>query len=211
MAERTNHQDYPLAPAKAHPRSDEESNNLSSDELRRKKRIKLAIYIVAFAVFQVIVITAFALTIMKVKTPKVRLGTVALSNVNTSNQSFDISFTTQVRIKNTNFGPYKYDATNATFTYQGEAVGQVNIPKSKAGMRSTKKVSVTVNVNSNALPSTSNLGSDLGSGVLTLSSHAKLSGKVELMFVMKKKKSAEMSCTMSINVSTKAVQDLTCE
>ncbi|KAB1215403.1 hypothetical protein CJ030_MR4G025307 [Morella rubra] len=209
MAERTNGQQvYPLAPAKAHPRSDEESNSLSSDELRRKKRIKLAIYIVAFAVFQVIVITAFALTVMKVKTPKVRLGTVALSNVNTDANSFDISFTTQVTIKNTNFGPYKYDATNVTFTYQGITVGQASIPKSKAGMRSTKKVSVTVNVNSNSLPTNPNLGS---AGVLTLSSQAKLSGKVELIFVMKKKKSAEMNCTMTINVSTKAVQDVNCQ
>ncbi|KAB1215404.1 hypothetical protein CJ030_MR4G025306 [Morella rubra] len=211
MAERTNQQVYPLAPEKAHPRSDEESNAVSSDELRRKKRIKLATYIVAFAVFQVIVITAFALTVMKVKTPKVRLGTVALSNVNNNTQSFDISFTTQVTIKNTNFGPYKYDDTNVTFTYQGVTVGQASIPKSKAGLRSTKKVSVTVNVNSNVLPNTTSLVSELGAGVLTLSSHAKLSGKVELMFVMKKKKSAEMICTMSINLSTRAVQDLTCE
>ena len=198
------------------PRSDEElaTPTLQSEELRRKKRIKLAIYIAAFVVFQTIVITVFALTVMRVKTPKVRLGTVTFHNVNISTQTppnFDLSFTTQVRVKNTNFGPYKYDGTNVTFMYQGVTVGQFTIPKGKAGFRSTKKVSVTVDVNSNALPSTTSLGSELGAGVLTLNSHAKLSGKVELMFVMKKKKSAEMNCNMTIVLSTKEVQALSCE
>ena len=215
MAEKTDQQVYPLAPATRQPRSDEESGTSQSKELKRKKRIKLAIYIVAFVVLQTIVITVFALTVMRVKTPKVRLdSTVTFQNFNAGNQappSFDISFTTQVRVKNTNFGPYKYDSTNATFMYQGVTVGQVTIPKGKAGFRSTKKVIVTVNVNSNALPSTTSLGSELGTGVLTLNSHAKFSGKVELMFVMKKKKSAEMNCTMTITFSTKAVQSLICE
>ncbi|KAG6633996.1 hypothetical protein I3843_12G087600 [Carya illinoinensis] len=206
MAEKTNYQQmYPVAPATKQPSSDEELATLHSDELRRKKRIKWAIYIVIFVVFQAIVIAVFSVTVLKVKTPKVRLGTaVTFQNVNTSTQplaSFDISFITQVRVKNINFGPYKYDSATAVFMYDGVMVGEVSIPKGKAGMLSTKKVSVTVNVNSKALQSTSNLGRELSGGVLTLTSHTKLSGKVELMFVMKKKKSAEMNCTMSINVS----------
>ncbi|XP_075651510.1 late embryogenesis abundant protein At1g64065-like [Castanea sativa] len=215
MAEKTNQQVYPFAPATKQPRSDEESGSLTSDqELKRKKMIKLAIYIAAFAVFQTAVILVFALTVMRVKTPKVRLGTdVTFQNFSTGTQAspfFDLSVTTQVRVKNTNFGPYKFDSTIATFMYQGVTVGQVLIPKNKAGLRSTKKVGVTVNVNSNALPSTTNLGSELGAHVLTLNSHAKLSGKVELMFIMKKKKSAEMNCTMTIDLSTKAVQSMIC-
>ncbi|KAL0015892.1 hypothetical protein SO802_002961 [Lithocarpus litseifolius] len=163
---------------------------------------------------QTIVILVFALTVMRVKTPKVRLGTdITFQNFSAGTQaspSFDLSFTTQLRVKNKNFGPYKFDSSIATFMYQGVTVGQVTIPKSKAGLQSTKKVGVTVNVNSNALPSTTNLGSELGAGVLTLNSHAKISGKVELMFVMKKKKSAEMNRTMTIHLSTKAVQSMIC-
>ncbi|XP_050269142.1 uncharacterized protein LOC126713431 [Quercus robur] len=192
-----------------------EYGTMTSDELRRKKRIKLAIYIAAFAVFQTIVILVFALTVMRVKTPKVRLGAnITFQNFNTGTQaspSFDLSFTTQVGMKNTNFGPYKYDSTIATFMYQGVTIGQVTIPKGKAGLRSTKKVTVTVNVNSNALSSTTGLGSELGAGVLTLNGQAKLSGKVELMFVMKKKKSAEMNCSMTIDLSSKAIQSMICE
>ncbi|XP_050251005.1 late embryogenesis abundant protein At1g64065-like [Quercus robur] len=192
-----------------------EYGTLTSDELRRKKRIKLAIHISAFAVFQTIVILVFALIVMRVKTPKVRLGTNITEEMKPKKSQaspyFDLSFTTQVGIKNTNFGPYKYDSNIATFMYQGVTIGQVTIPKGKAGLRSTKKVTVTVNVNSNALSSTTVLGIELGAGVLALNGQAKLSGKVELMFVMKKKKSVEMNCSMTIDLSSKAIQSMICE
>ncbi|KAK7818440.1 late embryogenesis abundant protein At1g64065 [Quercus suber] len=218
MAEKTNQQVYPLAPSNGNPRSDEESNTLQSKELKRKKRIKLAIYIAAFAVFQTIVILVFALTVMRVRTPKVSLGTdVTFSKLNstgneTSSPSFNITFIAQVRVKNTNFGPYKYEETTAIFKYRDVKVGQVTIPKGKAGLRSTKKVSVTVDVNLNALQTTSsNLGNDLKKEVLTLNGQAKFTGKVELMFVMKKKKATEMNCRMIINLTSKILKDLICE
>lgn len=71
-------------------------------------------------------------------------------------------------------------------------MGQVVIPESysKAGMRSTKKIDVTVSLNSNALPKSSNSGSEWRNGVLMLSSQAKLTVEVELMFIMKKRKSS---------------------
>ncbi|KAG2681026.1 hypothetical protein I3760_11G125500 [Carya illinoinensis] len=215
--------EHPLAPANTYPRSDEESNTSQSDEqLKRKKRIRLAMYIAAFAVFQTIVIVIFSLTVMKVKTPKLRLSSTAeFLKLNTSTSTggstqasppfFDIRFITQISVKNTNFGPYKYDSTNATFLYQGVTVGEFIIPKGKARMLSTKKVDVTVNLNSNAIKSTTSLGSELETGLLKLDSQAKLSGKVELMFVMKKKKSAQMNCTVSIHLSNRAFQDLSCK
>ncbi|CAL9028089.1 unnamed protein product [Prunus brigantina] len=215
MAEKNN-QASPSAAATngQHPTIDEESATLPSQELKRKKRIKLAIYISAFVVVQIIVITAFALTVMRVKSPKLRLGAISVQTLNASSStpSFDMTFTTQVRIKNTNFGRYKFDATNARFMYEDRAVGQVRIPKSKAGMRSTKKIDVTVSLNSKELPSRSryNLGNELKTGVLSLRSEARLAGKVELMFVMKKKKSAKMGCTLEFNLSTKKIQYLHC-
>ncbi|KAK9993724.1 hypothetical protein SO802_023427 [Lithocarpus litseifolius] len=197
MAQKTNQQVYPLGSESKEPRSDEEfGSKTSAEELKRKKRIKLAIYIAAFAVFQTIVILVFALIVMRVKTPKVRLGNnVKFHNVTTGNStspSFDKNLTTQLRVKNTNFGPYKYDSTIATFMYKDVSVRQVTIRKVKAGLHLTKKVGITVNVNSKDLPSSANLAGDLDSGLLMLNSHAKLSGKVELMFIMKKK-SVEMN------------------
>ncbi|PON97743.1 Late embryogenesis abundant protein [Trema orientale] len=209
-------QEYPFARANGHPRSDQESGSLTAEELKRKKRIKLAIYIVAFIIFQVIVITAFGLTVMKVKSPKLRLANIQFQTLDTatanSSPSFDMSFTTQVRVKNTNFGPYKFDATTVDFTYGGATVGQVIISKGKAGLKSTKKINdVIVKLSSTQLANTADLGSDLNAGTLTLSSTAKMTGKVELMLIMKKKKSANMNCTITIDVASKNVRTLQCK
>ncbi|KAL6193745.1 hypothetical protein ACLB2K_034829 [Fragaria x ananassa] len=211
MAERT-HQSYPLAPANGYTRSDGES--LSEDELKRKKRIKCFAYIGIFIVFQIAVMTVFGLTIMKVKTPKVRLGTSTLTDFTSSDTapSFDTTFNTQIRVKNTNWGPYKFDQGVVTFMYQGMPVGTVVVPKGKAGMRGTKKINVNVRLNTAALPrSSSTLSTELSGGVLTLTSEAKLTGKVELMLIMKKKKSASMNCTIQIDVSGKTVKSLECK
>ncbi|XP_050121147.1 late embryogenesis abundant protein At1g64065-like [Malus sylvestris] len=184
----------------------------SADELKRQKRIKLAIYIGIFIVFQIIVITAMSLTVMKVKTPKLRLGNINVQELNSAptTPSFDTKFTTQIRVKNTNFGPYKFDEGTVTFLYQGATVGQVSIPKSKAGMLSTKIIDVEVSLSSSAL-SSSNIGNELSSGVLTLNSAARLTGKVELMFIMKKKKASTMNCTIAFALSSKTLKSLQCK
>ena len=204
-------QGYPFG----YTRSDQESGNSTDEELKRKKRIKLAIYIVVFIIFQVIVITAFSLTVMKVKSPKLRLANIQVQTLTTgaaNSPSFDLSFTTQVRVKNTNFGPYKFDATTVNFTYGGATVGQVIVPKGKAGLKSTKKINnVIVNLSSSQLPNTADLGRELAEGTLTLSTAAKMTGKVELMLIMKKKKSINMNCTITIDVAGKTVRNLQCK
>ncbi|XP_050367933.1 uncharacterized protein LOC126786216 [Argentina anserina] len=210
MAEKT-HQAYPLAPANGYARSDRES--LSEDDLKRKKRIKCFAYIGIFIVFQIAVMTVFGLTVMKVKTPKVRLGTSSLTGFTSSSTtpSFSTTFNTQIRVKNTNWGPYKFDEGVVTFMYQGTSVGTFTVPKGKAGMKGTKKVNAVVSLNTDALTTSSTLGSELSGGVLSLTSEAKLTGKVELMLIMKKKKSASMSCTIQIDVSGQTVKSLECK
>ncbi|KAB2632817.1 hypothetical protein D8674_029064 [Pyrus ussuriensis x Pyrus communis] len=207
MAEKYSH----MGPVPVLHRKDEESAvYLQSEELRRQKRRMMYKYIGIFLVVHIIVITIIALTVMKVKFPKVRLGNINVRSLNSdpTTPSFDMSFTTQVSVKNINWGSCKFDAGTVTFLHQGVTIGQVSIPNGQAGMRSTKKVSVTVSLNSHG---SSNLGSELKSGMLTLSSQAKLSGKVKLFLIMKKKKSATMNCTVTIDLSTKTVKTLKCK
>ncbi|KAK4802956.1 hypothetical protein SAY86_001159 [Trapa natans] len=184
---------------------------------KRRKMMKFLAYIGPFAVFQVIAILLFALVVMRVRTPKFRVSDgIAIHGLDRKNSpaaSFDVNFTAPVRIKNTNFGPYKYDAATVIFTHGGVEVGQAAIPKGKANLKSTKKVNVAVTVNSSAVAgnSSSSLGSELSSGVLTLNSRGRLNGKVELMFIFKKKKSTDMNCSISISMASKAVQSVRCE
>ncbi|KAI4321501.1 hypothetical protein MLD38_034871 [Melastoma candidum] len=209
-------QNYSSAPAtNGFPKSDQESLRSATEEEKRRKRMKWAVYIAAFTVFQVMVILVFALVVMKVKAPKFRVGELQIQSLNAdqSTPSFDMKFLAPVRVKNTNFGPYKYDATAVDFTYGGVVVGQVIIPKSKANFKSTKKIDVEVSLNSSALSTaaSSGLANELGSGVITLGSQGKMNGKVTLMLMFKKKKATEMDCTMAIDVVSKAVKSVECK
>ncbi|KAG2681029.1 hypothetical protein I3843_11G125900 [Carya illinoinensis] len=178
-----------------------------------KRNTKCLVYVAAFIVFQTIIILAFALTVMRVKSPKVRFGAVVVENTSssTNSSSFDMRLFAQVAIKNTNFGHFKYDSSNVTILYGDTQVGSAVIPKGRAKARKTQRFNVTIDVTSASLSGNANLANDIGSGVLRLSSQAKLSGKVHLMKVIKKKKSGQMSCTIAVELAQRAIQELTCK
>lgn len=178
-----------------------------------KDRKKCFIYLAAFIIFQTIIIVAFSLTVMKIKNPKLRLGGVAVENFSSTstNSSFSMTLATQVTIKNTNFGHYKYDNSTLNILYGDVRVGEAFIPKGRAKARKTKRFNVTVDISSEALSGNSNFNSDVNSGVLTLTSQARVTGKVTLMKIMKKRKSPQMNCSMGINLATRVFQDLSCK
>ncbi|KAF8039418.1 hypothetical protein BT93_B1834 [Corymbia citriodora subsp. variegata] len=210
-----NQSQYQSPPSDSYPPNDQESlHTMEDEEAKRKKRMKWTIGIVAFVIFQVVQALFFVLVIMKFKSPKFRVAEFNVQSLTVGTQaspSFDMSFVAPIRIKNTNWGPFKYDASTMNFTYGGVQVGQAIIPKSKANFKSTKKINVNVTLSSANLPSDSNLGSDLSSGVINLNSQGELRGKVTVMFMFKKKKTSQMNCTMAINTMTKAVQSLSCQ
>ncbi|XP_050387089.1 late embryogenesis abundant protein At1g64065-like [Argentina anserina] len=162
-------------------RSDAESSRAHVDhELRRKKRIKCFVYIAVFAVFQIIVITVVALTVMRVKSPKFRIQAITVEDLNTSNganPSLTMWFVAEVSVKNPNFGRYKYDQSSISFIYQGTQVGDVVVPQETARTRATRKMIVSGTVTT----VNSNLASDISLGSVALSTHSKINGKVYLM------------------------------
>ncbi|CAB4279996.1 unnamed protein product [Prunus armeniaca] len=178
------------------------------------KNRKCLAYVAIFIVFQAIVIAVFALTVMKIKGPKVRFSSAVAENFSsTDSNSSSLSFTllTRFAVKNTNFGHFKYQDSNVTILYAGQAIGTADIPRGRAKARSTRRTDVTISINTDKLTGTTNLASDMNSGLVPLTSEATLKGKVHLMKVIKKNKSGKMSCTMSVNLANRAVQDLKCE
>lgn len=197
---------YPLEVTNG-TRNDEEA----LEELRRKKKKKYITYGIAFVVFQTIVILIFSLTVMRVKGPKFRIRSYSITDLSTSDNttapSFSMRFDGQFRIKNTNFGRFKYGHGNVTFAYRGTPVRVVSITKGRARARSTKEIDVIIDMKSTS----SELSKDIESGIIPLTSFSRLNGKVELMMVMKKKKSAQMNCTMEVVIATSSIQNLRCK
>ncbi|KAH7840074.1 hypothetical protein Vadar_012328 [Vaccinium darrowii] len=124
---------------------------------------------------------------------------------------FTMKINAQVTIKNTNFGKFEFDNSTATISFGGFPVGRAVIGKGKAKARSTKRVDVSVSLSSNnVLPENYELRYNFDLGKLRLTSQGTLKGKVYLLKVIKRKKSAEMNCYMEVNIKTKKIENLHC-
>ncbi|KAE9451698.1 hypothetical protein C3L33_16400, partial [Rhododendron williamsianum] len=216
MAEK-DQQIHPIQPQSYSPQSKRDVEATTTEQskvARRQKQKKWLLYGVAFVIFQTGIIALFSLTVMKVRNPKFRVRSATFDTfdvVQTTNPSFNLRTNVALGIKNTNFGPYKYDNSTMYFYYGETEVGSAVIPKSKAQFRRTKKFTISVDLASTSLTGNSQLASDMSSGIVPLNSRSKLSGKVELMLIFKKKKPVDMDCTMEVNIAAKALQNIKCK
>jgi hypothetical protein len=208
-----NQSPYPLAPAaNGRGRSDDKSFTMAhTKELHKKKRVKCMVYVAAFAVLQTMVILAFVLAVMHIKTPKFRLLAASFNLTDLSNSSISLRTNAQFTVKNTNFGHFKYKHGIVRFAYKGMTLGEAAIEKARARARSTRKVNATFTLSSLNLPINSGISNDLAGALLPLTSSSKLDGKVHLLKVFKKKKYAQMDCTMNINIGLLKIQNLKCK
>ncbi|KAK9276179.1 hypothetical protein L1049_005710 [Liquidambar formosana] len=188
---------------------------LESEKFKNMQNRKCYAYIIAGVVFQTIIILVFALTVMRIKTPSVRLRAVTVQNLhyNASATSpyFNMTLIAEIAVKNKNFGHFRFDNSTASVTYGGTTVGDGELLKGRTSARKTKRVNVTMDVSSNGFSDSTELSNELNSGILRLSSQANLRGKVTLMKVMKKRKTTKMNCTMSVDLDSSIVQILNCK
>ncbi|KAM7463753.1 hypothetical protein LguiA_031874 [Lonicera macranthoides] len=190
-------------------------NNPSAPAIRQKRMSNSLCYIIVGIILQTLIVLVFVLTIMRIRNLKVRVGFANVENLSlnssSNSPSFSIKLGAQVAIKNRNFGQYKFQRSNAIVSYRGNEVGNAVIYEGRARARSTKKVNVTLNLNSEKASRSASLVSDINAGKITLSTYARLNGKVHLFKVIKRKKSAQMNCTMDVNTQTKAIENLRCK
>ena len=182
---------------------------LESEKWKRSQNAKCYVYILAFVVLQVAVILAFALIVMRVKTPSVRVRSVHVQSLtyNETTPSLDMTIVAEIAVRNKNFGRFKFDNTTANVTYGGVLVGEGHITKARASARKTKRMNVTIEATFDRVSDAAKLRSELGSGNLTFTSVARVRGEVAVMLI-KKKKTANMNCTMTVDLERQTVHGL---
>ncbi|KAG8381221.1 hypothetical protein BUALT_Bualt06G0099700 [Buddleja alternifolia] len=221
---------YPLAPAaNGHALSDAEaaaSPTTAADpiaasaaaptagERRKNNRTKCLLYIVLFVIFHTGIILLFALTILRVRPPRFRVRAAAFQNfaVGTpSNPSFNFTMNAELAVRNANFGRYRYRDTTVEFFYRRIKVGEAFVGNSRVNWRSTSRFDVAAELSLvNAPPSVNaQLGGDLRSGVMAISSEGRMRGRVEVLFVMKRNRSTAMNCSMEIVTATQQLRNIT--
>ncbi|EEF51259.1 late embryogenesis abundant protein At1g64065 [Ricinus communis] len=212
----------PLAPAETNPRSDEEFAAVKPNLRLQERSSKCLVYVLAGIVILSAVILVFALVVLRPVNPNAELSFVRLKDLNyaagsggngnnVSLPAFNMTLESELKIENSNFGEFKYDNTSARVFYGGMAVGEAILREGRVSARDTLRMNVKVEVRSHKyIYNGTDLTSDINSGILKLNSHAKFSGRVNLLQIAKKRRSASMDCSFSLDLRSRSIQDLVC-
>ena len=206
----------PLAPATDHPSSDHDEAALHIQKLKRKRCIKCCGIISALLLLQAIVVIILIFTVFKVKDPIIKMNGVTITKLELINNTIpkpgvNMSLIADVSVKNPNVASFKYSNTTTTLFYHGGVVGEARGPPGKAKPRRTMQMNITVDIITDRLISNPNLQSDVGSGLLTMSSYSKIPGRVKMLSIINKHVVVKMNCTMTVNISSQAIQDQKCK
>lgn len=212
-------EDRPLALTRVHPSSSSNEEDAVKTMLR-KRRIKLCGWVtLALLLVHVIVIVILALTVFKVKDPKVKIKGITITNLDvevvqtsTPQVNLNMSMIIGMSIKNPNVASFKISNTSTTtMYYRGVAVGDAGIPSVNVKARHTTAMNVTVVVLADRLASIPDLYEDvIVRGKMNMSTYSVIKGRVKIWFIKKHAK-VKMNCTMTITISRRDIEDLSCK
>ncbi|KDP28555.1 hypothetical protein JCGZ_14326 [Jatropha curcas] len=207
----------PLAPARDRTSSDDEEAAHQLKKIRRRRCIKCCGCIAAVSLILAIVIVILIFTVFRIKNPNIRLNGITITqlelinNTNIPKPGVNISLIADVSVKNPNIASFKYNNTSTALFYYGELVGEARGPPGRAKARRTMRMNVTVEIITDKLISNPNLNTEAGSGLLTMSSYSKIPGRVKLFHIIKKHATVKMNCTITVNISSQAIQTQKCK
>ncbi|KAL1192155.1 Late embryogenesis abundant protein [Cardamine amara subsp. amara] len=203
----------PLAPV-----SDESASNTKNTLRRRRNRIKCSICITATSLILVTIVLTLIFTVFRVKDPIITMNGVTINGLDSTTGTqiqflgTNISMVVDVSVKNPNTASFKYSNTTTDIYYKGTVVGEARGPPGKARAHRTVRTNMTVDIMTDRLLSDPGLGQELiGSGLVNVWSYTKVSGKVKIMGIVKKHVTLRMNCTMAVNVTRQAIQDVKCK
>ncbi|KAL3498918.1 hypothetical protein ACH5RR_041650 [Cinchona calisaya] len=216
----------PLAPPQIYKRSDEEWAKPKDDHIHHKQRNKKSgkcfVYIFILLVLQSIAFLVFGLVVLRIDPPKLKLGLVRINDLNYSTKtttsystsSLNVTILAEVVIDNKNFGRFKLNKGSTSVVYDNTTLGMTDI-KTGLVVKGRKKnwMNVTVQAigdNDNGLAGNRNFSSDIGLGLVTLSSYAHVRGEVRVLKYLTRHRTSFMNCTMNLNLTSRAVQNLRC-
>ncbi|XVF52995.1 hypothetical protein PTKIN_Ptkin05aG0062700 [Pterospermum kingtungense] len=207
----------PLAPVQDYPRSEMELGGIKPKAFRRQdqKSSKCLVYLLAIMVIQGTVLLIFATIALRARTPDFEIGSVTIKNLKygniSSTPSFNFTLVTEVTVENRNFGEFMFENTTGSVLCGFVVVGDMKIPRGRAQARATERMNVSVDVSSLRISDTKNLNSNISSGLLELNSLVKLSGRVNILNIIRRRRRPEMNCFFTLNLTGRTVHGLTCD
>ncbi|KAL3615676.1 hypothetical protein CASFOL_041337 [Castilleja foliolosa] len=206
----------PLAPAADRLISSDYDESSSPRKTRRRRQwVKCCAIAAALLLIKAAVIVALIFTVFKVKDPVIQMNGVAVerldlvSGTTMPRPGSNMTLNADVSVKNPNYASFRYQNTTTAIYYRGVVIGEARGPPGRARARRTMRMNVTVDVMTDRVISQPGLGSDISSGLLTMSSYTVVGGRVKILMI-RKHVTVRMNCSMTVNISSQAIQQMKC-
>lgn len=215
----TSDQARPLAPASdRHVSSDDEAATtpISIRKNRRRRCLRCCGCVGAALLVQAAVVVILIFTVFKARDPVIRLNRVTVDRMelvngtNTPRPGSNMSLTADVSVKNPNYVGFRYPNTTTALFYRGAEIGVARGPPGNSRARRTARMNVTIEVVADRVLALPDVGSDLNSGAVTISSYSDLKGKVKI-WMIKKEARVKMNCTLTINMTSQSITQQKCK
>ncbi|KAL3517223.1 hypothetical protein ACH5RR_024125 [Cinchona calisaya] len=212
----------PLAPASERQNIDVEEDqatlyNNSTRDINNRRCIKCCGAITAILLIQATIIIILIFTVFKVKDPVIKLNGVTvnklelLNGTTTPKPGSNMTLTADVSVKNPNYATFKYKNTTTTLFYRGTVIGEARGPPGKSKARRTMRMNITIDFIMDRLTNHPMLNSDVGSGLLPMSSFTRVGGRVNMVGIVKKHVVVKMNCSIAVNITSRTIQDQKCK
>ncbi|KAL4314659.1 late embryogenesis abundant protein At1g64065 [Arachis hypogaea] len=174
----------------------------------KKQSSKCLVYTLACFVTLFGVCLCFASVVLRVREPKIEIKSAKMMHVgysitsssSPSYASFNVTMIFSMMIINPNYGHFSYHNSSVKFLYGVVSVGERGIVGSRVKGRDIQEFNVMVNARSS-----NNINY---SGVTKLRSYAELSGCVQVLKIVNKRKNIVMACIMTLNFTSHSIQHL---
>ncbi|XP_015888819.3 uncharacterized protein LOC107423719 [Ziziphus jujuba] len=199
-----------------HPIDGLENDVALNKKLRRRKYIKCCACVSSLILIPAVVVVILIFTVFRVKEPIIRVNKFTVIHLELVNNTVpkpgsNITINADVSVKNPNVASFKYTNTTTTLFYHGTVVGEARGPPGKSKARRTMRMNITVDIITDRMLSNPNLMSDVGSGLLSMNSYSSISGRIKILDIIKKHVVVKMNCSMTVNISSQAIQDQKCK
>uniref|UniRef100_A0A0C9QMZ1 TSA: Wollemia nobilis Ref_Wollemi_Transcript_19987_1306 transcribed RNA sequence n=1 Tax=Wollemia nobilis TaxID=56998 RepID=A0A0C9QMZ1_9CONI len=171
---------------------------------------------VGFTLVLAIVCIILAVTVFKVRNPRVTVNSVAVDgfHVKVDLMGFkldaNVTLDLNLSVKNRNKASFKFGNSTAQLYYRGTNVGEALIPAGKINADETINMNTTVKIDAGRLILNGHLMGDVSSGIFPLSTFTRISGRVNVLNIFKHHAVSSSFCNVSIAISNGTVVNEHC-
>ncbi|XVF52996.1 hypothetical protein PTKIN_Ptkin05aG0062800 [Pterospermum kingtungense] len=197
----------PLASVASQAGSDVDEEALSRQlNLKQRKYIQCCGCISAILLIQAVVVLVLFFTVFRIQDPMIRLNAITIQNpesltIENFRRGVNVTLLADVSVKNPNAAAFKFHNSTTVIYYRGRVVGEGSNLQGKAKARRTLRRNVTVEIVPEKIMGVSSLESDIITyRALNISSYTRISGRVKIMNIVKKKVVVEFNCSMTYRI-----------